>query len=137
MERTFAILKPDAVERKLAGKILDRIEAAGFSIVGMKKIKLSTAEAEGFYYVHKERPFFKDLCAFMSRSPVIVLALEKENAIAAWRELMGATNPANAAEGTIRKEFAVNIEENSTHGSDAPETAAFEIPYFFSQLELV
>jgi len=137
MERTFAIIKPDAVERKLAGKILDRIEANGFNIVGMKKIKLSKAQAEGFYYVHKERPFFNDLCAFMSRSPVIVLCLEKENAIADWRTLMGATNPANAEPGTIRKDFAVNIEENSSHGSDAPETAAFEIPYFFSALELV
>ena len=137
MERTFAIIKPDAVERKLAGKILDRIEAAGFGIVGMKKIHLSKSQAEGFYYVHKERPFFNDLCSFMSRSPVVVLCLEKENAIADWRKLMGATNPANAEEGTLRKEFAVNIEENSTHGSDAPETAAFEIPYFFSALELV
>ena len=137
MERTFAIIKPDAVERGLSGKILSRIEEAGFRVLGMKKLHLTKAQAEGFYYVHKERPFFKDLCAFMSRSPVIVLVLEKENAIAAWRELMGATNPANAAEGTIRKEFAVNIEENSTHGSDAPETAAFEIPYFFSHLELV
>ncbi len=137
MERTFAIIKPDAVERKLAGKILDRIEAAGFNIVGMKKIHLSKSQAEGFYYVHKERPFFNDLCAFMSRSPVIVLCLEKENAIADWRTLMGATNPANAEPGTIRKDFAKNIEENSSHGSDAPETAAFEIPYFFSALELV
>lgn len=137
MERTFAIIKPDAVERKLAGKILDRIESAGFNIVGMKKIKLSKCRAEGFYYVHKERPFFNDLCSFMSRSPVIVLCLEKENAIADWRTLMGATNPANAEAGTIRKDFAVNIEENSSHGSDAPETAAFEIPYFFSALELV
>ena len=117
--------------------ILDRIEAKGFSIVGMKKIKLSREQAEGFYYVHKARPFFNDLCAFMSRSPVIVLCLEKENAIADWRTLMGATNPANAEPGTIRKDFAVNIEENSSHGSDAPETAAFEIPYFFSTLELV
>ncbi len=137
MERTFAIIKPDAVERKLAGKILDRIESKGFTIVGMKKIKLTKCQAEGFYYVHKERPFFNDLCAFMSRSPVIVLCLEKENAIADWRTLMGATNPANAEAGTIRKDFAVNIEENSSHGSDAPETAAFEIPYFFSALELV
>ena len=137
MERTFAIIKPDAVERKLAGKILDRIESAGFTIVGMKKIHLSKQQAEGFYYVHKERPFFNDLCSFMSRSPVIVLCLEKENAIADWRKLMGATNPANAEEGTLRKEFAVNIEENSTHGSDAPETAAFEIPYFFNAFELV
>ena len=137
MERTFAIIKPDAVERKLAGKILDRIEGAGFTIVGMKKIHMTKKQAEGFYYVHKERPFFNDLCSFMSRSPVVVLCLEKENAIADWRKLMGATNPANAEEGTIRKEFAVNIEENSTHGSDAPETAAFEIPYFFNAFELV
>lgn len=137
MERTFAILKPDAVERNLTGKMLDKIEGAGFKIVGMKKIHLTKAQAEGFYYVHKERPFFNDLCTFMSRSPVVVLALEKEGAIVAWRELMGATNPANADAGTLRKEFGVSIEENSTHGSDAPETAAFEIPYFFSQLELV
>ena len=137
MERTFGIIKPDAVERKLTGKILDKIEAAGFAVVGMKKIQLTRAQAEGFYYVHKERPFFNDLCAFMSRSPVVVLALEKENAILAWRDLMGATNPANAAEGTLRKEFGVSIEENSTHGSDSPESAGFEIPYFFSGLELV
>ena len=137
MERTFAIIKPDAVERNLAGAILQKIEAAGFRIVGMKKIFLSKAQAEGFYYVHRERPFFNDLCSFMSRSPVIVMALEKENAIADWRTLMGATNPANAEPGTIRKEFAKNIEENSVHGSDAPETAAFEIPYFFSALELL
>jgi nucleoside-diphosphate kinase len=137
MERTFAIIKPDAVERKLAGKVVDRIEAAGFRVIGMKKIFLSKTEAEGFYYVHKERPFFNDLCTFMSRSPVVVLALERDNAIAAWRELMGATNPANAESGTIRKEFGVSIEENTVHGSDSPESAAFEIPYFFSQLELV
>jgi nucleoside-diphosphate kinase len=137
MERTFAIIKPDAVERNITGKILDKIEAAGFRIVGMKKLFLSKAEAEGFYYVHKARPFFNDLCTFMSRSPVVVLALEKENAIVAWRELMGATNPANADAGTIRKEFGVSIEENTVHGSDSPESAAFEIPYFFSQLELV
>jgi len=137
MERTFAIIKPDAVERKLAGKILERIESKGFNIVGMKKIKMTREQAEGFYYVHKERPFFNDLCAFMSRSPVVVLCLEKENAIADWRTLMGATNPANAEAGTIRKDFAINIEENSSHGSDAPETAAFEIPYFFNAFELV
>jgi len=137
MERTLAIIKPDAVERGLTGRILARIEEKGFKIVGMKKIHLSLAQAEGFYYVHKERPFFKDLCSFMSRSPVVVLCLEKENAIADWRTLMGATNPANAEPGTIRKDFARNIEENSSHGSDAPETAAFEIPYFFSSLELV
>ena len=137
MERTFAIIKPDAVERNITGKVLVKIEAAGFSIVGMKKLFLSKAGAEGFYYVHKARPFFNDLCTFMSRSPVVVLALEKENAIVAWRELMGATNPANADAGTIRKEFGVSIEENTVHGSDSPESAAFEIPYFFSQLELV
>ncbi len=137
MERTFAIIKPDAVERKLTGKVIERIEAAGFSVIGMKKMHLSKTEAEGFYYVHRERPFFNDLCAFMSRSPVVVLVLEKENAILAWRDLMGATNPANAEAGTLRKEFGVSIEENSTHGSDSTESAAFEIPYFFSQLELV
>ncbi|CAH2030214.1 nucleoside-diphosphate kinase [Trichlorobacter ammonificans] len=137
MERTFAIIKPDAVERGLTGKILDRIEEKGFKIVGMKKIHLTRSQAEGFYYVHKERPFFNDLCSFMSRSPVVVLCLEKENAIADWRTLMGATNPANAEPGTIRKDFAKNIEENSSHGSDAPETAAFEIPYFFNSFELV
>ena len=137
MERTFAIIKPDAVERKVSGKVLAMIEEAGFNIVGMKKIQLSKCEAEGFYYVHKERPFFGDLCTFMSRNPVIVLVLEKENAIAAWRTLMGATNPANADAGTIRKELGVSIEENTVHGSDSPESAAFEIPYFFSQLELV
>lgn len=137
MERTFAIIKPDAVERNLVGKILAKIEETGFVIRGMKKIRLSKEEAEGFYYVHKERPFFNDLCSFMSRSAVVVLVLEKDNAIAAWRDLMGATNPANAAEGTIRKDFAKNIEENSAHGSDSAESAAFEIPYFFSQLEIV
>jgi nucleoside-diphosphate kinase len=137
MERTFAIITPDAVERGLTGQILSRIEQKGFTIVGMKKIQLSLSHAQGFYYVHKERPFFNDLCSFMSRSPVVVLCLQKENAIADWRTLMGATNPANAEPGTIRKDFAKNIEENSAHGSDAPETAAFEIPYFFSALELV
>jgi len=137
MERTFAIIKPDAVERNISGKIISKIEEAGFKIVGMKKIQLTKKQAEGFYYVHSERPFFNDLCAFMSRSPVIVMVLEKEGAIAAWRNLMGATNPANAEPGTIRKEFAINIEENSSHGSDAPETAAFEISYFFNAFELV
>ncbi len=137
MERTFAIIKPDAVERNISGKVLAKIEAAGFKIAGMKKIRLSKAEAEGFYYVHKERPFFNDLCAFMSRSPVVVMVLERENAVAKWREVMGATNPANAEAGTIRKDFGLSIEENSAHGSDSAESAAFEINYFFSQLELV
>ena len=137
MERTFAIIKPDAVERNLTGTLLEKIEGAGFKIVGMKKLHLTKAQAQGFYYVHKERPFFNNLCTFMSRSPVVVLALEKENGIVDWRELMGATNPVNAEAGTIRKEFGVSIEENTVHGSDSPESASFEIPYFFSQLELV
>jgi len=136
MERTFAIIKPDAVERNLSGKILTKIEDAGFRIVGMKKIHLTRAQAEGFYYVHKERGFFGELCEFMASGPIIVLCLEKENAIADWRTLMGATNPANAEPGTIRKDFALSLGENAAHGSDAPETAAFEIPYFFSALEL-
>lgn len=137
MERTFAIIKPDAVERKLAGRILEKIESAGFKIIGLKKIHLSKEQAEGFYYVHRERPFFANLTTFMSRSPVMVLALEKENAIVKWRELMGATDPAIADAGTIRKEFGVSIGENTVHGSDSPESASFEIPYFFSELELV
>jgi nucleoside-diphosphate kinase len=137
VERTFAIIKPDAVERNLTGTLLEKIEGAGFKIVGMKKLHLTKAQAQGFYYVHKERPFFNNLCTFMSRSPVVVLALEKENGIVDWRELMGATNPANAEAGTIRKEFGVSIEENTVHGSDSPESASFEIPYFFSQLELI
>jgi len=137
VERTFAIIKPDAVERNIAGKIIEKIESAGFVVVGMKKIRLTKQEAEGFYYVHKERPFFGDLCSYMSRGPVIVLALEKDNAILDWRTLMGATNPANADIGTIRKEFGLGLEENSVHGSDSPESASYEIPYFFSQLELI
>ena len=136
MERTFAIIKPDAVERNLTGRIMEKIEGEGFKIIGMKKIHLTKSEAEGFYYVHKERPFFNNLTTFMSRSPVVVLALEKENAIVKWRELMGATNPDNAEAGTLRKEFGVSIEENTVHGSDSPESASFEIPYFFSELEL-
>ena len=137
VERTFAIIKPDAVERNLTGALLGKIEGAGFKIVGMKKLRLTKAQAEGFYYVHKERPFFKGLCEFMSRSPVVVLALEKENAIIQWRELMGATDPSKAEVGTIRKEFGVSLGENTVHGSDSPESAAYEIPYFFSQLELL
>ena len=136
MERTFAIIKPDAVERNLTGRIVDKIEGSGFRIVGMKKLHLSKAEAAGFYYVHKERPFFDALCAFMSRSPVVVLVLEMENAILGWRELMGATDPARAENGTIRKEMGLSLGENSVHGSDSPESASFEIPFFFSQLEL-
>ncbi len=136
MERTFAIIKPDAVERNITGKILDRIESAGFRVVGMKRIRITREQAMGFYYVHKERPFFSDLCTYMARGPIVVLVLENADAIAGWRKLMGATNPANADAGTIRKEFGVSLEENSVHGSDSPESAVFEIPYFFNQLEL-
>jgi nucleoside-diphosphate kinase len=137
MERTFAIIKPDAVASGKAGAILAAIEKAGFRIRGMKMTRLSQAQAEGFYAVHKERPFFKSLVTFMTEGPVVVLVLERDDAIAKWRELMGATNPANAAEGTIRKQFAESIERNATHGSDAPETAAVEIPFFFAASELL
>ena len=137
MERTFAILKPDAVERNLIGKILERVESNGFKIAAMKKVQLTKPQAEGFYYVHKERPFFSSLTDFMCSGPVILLVLEKENAIKTWRDLMGATNPEEAGEGTIRKDFAVNIEKNSTHGSDSAENAAFEISYFFSETEIL
>ena len=137
MERTFAIIKPDAVAAGKAGAILAKIEENGFKIRGMKMTRLSQAQAEGFYAVHKERAFFNGLVTFMTEGPVVVLALERENAIAKWRELMGATNPANAAEGTIRKQFAENIERNAVHGSDAPETAAVEIPFFFAASELL
>ena len=137
MERTFAIIKPDGVERNLTGKILERIESQGFKIVAMKRTLLSKAQAEGFYDVHKERPFFDSMTSTMSSGPVVLLVLEKENAIADWRKLMGATNPADAEEGTIRKDFAENIERNSVHGSDATETAAFEMSYFFSQAEIL
>jgi len=137
MERTFAIIKPDAVAAGKAGAILAKIEENGFKVRGVKMLRLSKAQAEGFYAVHKERPFFNGLVTFMSEGPVVVLVLEHENAIAKWRELMGATNPANAAEGTIRKQFAENIERNAVHGSDAPETAAMEIPFFFAGSELL
>ena len=137
MERTFAIIKPDAVAAGKAGAILAKIEETGFKVRGVKMLRLSKAQAEGFYAVHKERPFFNGLVTFMSEGPVVVLVLEHENAIAKWRELMGATNPANAADGTIRKQFAENIERNAVHGSDAPETAAMEIPFFFAGSELL
>ncbi len=137
MERTFAIIKPDAVAKKAVGPILDRIEKEGFRIIGMRLVHMSRAEAEGFYAVHKERPFFNDLVAFMTSGPAVVLALEAENAIARWREVIGATNPVEAANGTIRKEFATDIEKNAVHGSDAPETATVEIAYWFRSLELV
>jgi len=137
MERTFAIIKPDAVERNITGKILEKIESDGFRVVGMKKVHISLQQAMGFYYVHKERPFYNELCSYMARSPIVVLVLEKEGAIAEWRKLMGATNPEAAEPGTIRKQFGLSLGENSVHGSDSPESAAFEIPYFFAMCELL
>ncbi len=137
MERTFAIIKPDAFAAGHAGKILARIYSEGFRVVGMKKLFLSKIEAEGFYAVHRERPFFGELTDFMSSGPCLVMVLEAENAIKKWRDLMGATNPADATSGTLRCEFGTSVGENATHGSDAPETAAFEIGYFFSGLELL
>ena len=137
MQRTFAIIKPDAVERRLIGKILARIEEAGFAIRAMRMQRLTKKEAEGFYAVHRERPFFAGLTDFMSSGPVVVMALEAPDAIAKWRTLMGATDPAKADGGTLRKDFGSSIERNATHGSDAPDTAAFELGYFFRGLELL
>ena len=137
MERTFAIIKPDAVERRLIGPILSRIEDAGFTIRAMRLQHLTKREAEGFYAVHRERPFFGGLTDFMSSGPCVVMALEAPDAIRKWRELMGATDPGKAAPGTLRKEFGSSIERNATHGSDAPETAAFELGYFFRGMELL
>ncbi len=137
VERTFGIIKPDAVEKGHAGEILSLIEQNGFRIVGLKMRRLATREAEAFYAVHKERPFFRGLVEFMSSGPVIVLVLEREDAIAKWREVMGATDPRKAATGTVRQLYAENIERNSVHGSDASETAAEEIPFFFSTAELL
>ncbi len=137
VERTLAIIKPDALARGLAGEILSRIHKAGFKIVAIKSQRMTLAEAQGFYAVHRERPFFKDLTEFMSSGKVIVMALEAEGAIARWRETMGATDPAKAAPGSIRRDLGTNIQNNCTHGSDALDTAAFEIGYFFSGSELV
>jgi nucleoside-diphosphate kinase len=137
MEKTFAIIKPDAVARHMAGDIIKRIEASGLRIVGLRLTQLSRAEAESFYAVHKERPFYKSLCDYMTSGPVIVAVLAGEGAIKRWRDLMGATDPAKAAPGTIRKDFGQNVEQNATHGSDAPETAANEIAFFFRGLELL
>ena len=137
VQRTFSILKPDTIRKGQAGAVLAEIDKAGFQIVGIKKLFLSKAQAQGFYHVHAQRPFFESLTTFMSSGPIVALVLEKENAIADLRKLMGATNPANAEEGTIRKKFAGSIEENAIHGSDGEETAAFEIGYFFAGLELV
>jgi nucleoside-diphosphate kinase len=136
MERTFAIIKPDAVRRRLVGRILQRIEADGFTVRSMRLMHMTKKEAEGFYAVHRERPFFGSLTNFMSSGPCVVMALEAPDAIKKWRTLMGATDPAKAEPGTLRKEFGESIEFNATHGSDAPETAAFELGYFFAGLEL-
>ncbi|MGJ8528745.1 nucleoside-diphosphate kinase [Maritalea sp.] len=137
LERTFSIIKPDATKRNLTGKIIAKFEDAGLRVVASKRIHMTQAQAEGFYAVHKERPFFGELVEFMISEPVVVQVLEGENAVLKNREVMGATNPADADAGTIRKEFALSIGENSVHGSDAPETAAEEIKYFFSDDELV
>jgi nucleoside-diphosphate kinase len=136
MERTFAIIKPDAVKAKYTGRIIQRIEEAGFSIRAMQLRHLSVKEAEGFYAVHRERPFFASLTQFMSSGPCVVMALEAPDAIKTWRGLMGATDPAKADAGTLRKDFGASIENNATHGSDAPETAAYELGYFFPGIEL-
>jgi len=136
MQTTFAIIKPDAVKAGYTGKIIQRIEESGFRILAMQLRQLSVRDAEGFYAVHRERPFFNSLTAFMSSGPVVVLALEAPDAIKKWRGLMGATDPAKADAGTLRKEFGASIENNATHGSDAPETAAFELGYFFPGIDL-
>ena len=136
LERTLTIIKPDAVAKNVSGQIIARFEQAGLKLLAAKLLHLTPAQAAGFYIVHKERPFYGSLCAFMTQGPVLVLALEAEDAIARWRELMGATDPAKAAPGTIRKDFASSIEANAVHGSDSPQSAAFEIPYFFGALEI-
>jgi nucleoside-diphosphate kinase len=137
IERTLAIIKPDAVKRGLAGDILSRVHAAKFQVAAIKSLRLTKTEAEGFYAVHRERPFFADLTEFMSSDKVIVMILEAEDAISKWRETMGATDPAKAAPGTIRRDFGTSIQNNCTHGSDGPTTAAFELGYFFAGFELV
>ena len=138
LQRTFAIIKPDAVAKNATGDIITTINASGFRIIGMKQLHITKSQAEGFYAVHASRPFFDSLTTFMSSGPIVVLAMEKEgDAIAAWRKLMGATNPAQAEEGTIRKKFAASIGENAIHGSDAEDTAAFEIGYFFAGIDLI
>ncbi len=137
MEKTLAIIKPDATARNISGKILARIEEEGFTVKAVKKVRLSKADAGCFYAVHKERPFYDSLTTFMSSGPVVVLCLEREGAIAKWRDVMGATNPANAAEGTIRKKYASSIGENAVHGSDSLENAKIEVAYYFSGTELL
>ena len=135
-QRTLAIIKPDAVANGVVGQIIAKIEQGGFTILSVKLIRMSFDDAAGFYAVHRQRPFFKSLCTFMTQGPCIPMVLEADNAIQRWRDLMGATDPAKAAAGTIRKEFASSIESNAVHGSDAPETAATEIAYFFNALEI-
>lgn len=135
LQRTLSIIKPDAVEKQHTGKIIDRLLTEGFRIVALKQMHLSLAQAEGFYYVHRERPFFGELTEFMSRGPIVVMVLEREDAIAKYREVIGATDPAKAADGTLRKLYGTNVGENALHGSDAEETAKFEIGYFFAGLE--
>jgi nucleoside-diphosphate kinase len=137
IERTFAIIKPDAVAAGHVGEIVATIEREGFKILGMRMTRMSERQAQGFYAVHRGKGFFDGLVKFMTEGPIVVLALEREDAIRKWREVMGATNPANAAEGSIRKRFATSIERNCAHGSDAPETAAVEVPFFFSASELL
>ena len=137
LERTFAIIKPDAVSRNLQGEILSRIHKAGFQIIAMKSLRLTKEEAGGFYAVHRERPFFSELTDFMSSGKIFAIVLEADGAISKWRETMGATDPKKAAPGTIRRDLGTTIQMNCTHGSDAPETAAFEISYFFSSMELI
>lgn len=136
IEQTLSIIKPDATKRNLTGEINSMIENAGFTIVAQKRIKLTLAQAQRFYAVHSEKPFYNDLCEFLSSAPIIVQVLKKDNAIVDYRTLMGATNPDNAAEGTIRNKFALSIDKNSVHGSDSPETAANEIKFFFSDIEI-
>jgi nucleoside-diphosphate kinase len=137
LERTFAIIKPDAVSRNIQGEILSRIHKAGFQIIAMKSLRLTKEEAGGFYAVHRERPFFSELTDFMSSGKIFAIVLEADGAISKWRETMGATDPKKAAPGTIRRDLGTSIQMNCTHGSDAPETAAFEISYFFSSMELI
>ena len=137
LERTYAMIKPDAVAAGNSGKIIDLIEKHGFRIVAMKKLKMTKEQGEAFYAVHKERPFFNGLVTFMTEGPIVALVMEREDAVKQWRDLMGATNPANAAEGTIRKLYATSIERNAAHGSDAPETAAEETRFFFCSSELL
>lgn len=136
LQRTLSIIKPDAVEKQKSGAIILRLEAEGFKIVAMKRLHLTLAEARGFYAVHRERPFFKDLTTFMSRGPVVAMVLERENAIQKYRDVIGATDPAKAAEGTLRKSFGTDVGENALHGSDSPETAQTEVSYFFAGYEL-